>query len=791
MRITFKARPRGGLKLIEEIEDYPVCWLEGRNGVGKTLAVRLLELATGGQPYASDPAAWLSLRDNVGTVDIAIDRLGAGDRLDIVLTPNTWPKEPLLDMADRDTLGSAQLNGADIAIGAVRDVLRVSRIGGDETLTASLRSLIARDRALVARQNGRLEGTLNGLTDLIAVLFRPFGVLSLEAIMTVDGDIGRASEGVAGARRDLERAGEGASRMDTLLHLTRALDELRAGLPTVDAEMVTVEDDIERLEVVHADLTAREQQLAPIAAHAGEGPRLINRLNRLRERQDVQWWGAYNSANALLGPIGLPLDIQTVEQADIDGRTERAALVRLRAERSYPPNLRPFIDRVWESLNVGPEQGLDDADIAILADGRLTPRVLRDGLTAREAELRRQDPQVEEIDARLVALDGNLGAIGEALALLRQVDSAAQRRQKTERRIDEALSTLDAGDDYRAVVQQLGALDTELYGRMQRKAELVARKGYLEREGTEGELVARIAALRVELRLGGTPLDAAVAAAHAEEESHRDRLRAAHAELSRLEDLRNDLNKRLAGFVAALRGDERYAWLRRDVGDLLPLSSSPSEEARPRVEHLLMVIDRFRDGTDRVGIAASAVQDALDLLVASFDAPTPDARVARTNRYLAPLVAHYETQFGKLLATEDIQRALFDDGTFKSLDLLRREISWQVGPDETRRRPIEAFSSGERAFTYVLATVLSLQQEARPARNRLLVLDEFGAFIEADRLDRLLRFLQVQVLGANYADQVVIILPLHTRGDVLLAGDDARAKLFRKRGYLMYDKVPG
>lgn len=95
MRFNFRANPTGGIRLISEIADYRLCWLEGRNGIGKTLAVRLLELISGEQPYASAPAAWRSLRKNLGPTTVTVTGLKGGEELVVDLTPGEWPEEPV------------------------------------------------------------------------------------------------------------------------------------------------------------------------------------------------------------------------------------------------------------------------------------------------------------------------------------------------------------------------------------------------------------------------------------------------------------------------------------------------------------------------------------------------------------------------------------------------------------------------------------------------------------------------------------------------------------------------
>jgi hypothetical protein len=70
---------------------------------------------------------------------------------------------------------------------------------------------------------------------------------------------------------------------------------------------------------------------------------------------------------------------------------------------------------------------------------------------------------------------------------------------------------------------------------------------------------------------------------------------------------------------------------------------------------------------------------------------------------------------------------------------------------------MEGFSSGERAYAFTQARIADLEPSTKP--NRLLVLDEFGAYVAADRLPDLADFLANEARGV--ADQVLVILPLH------------------------------
>src|SRR5690348_11690361 len=111
MHFSITASSKGGLKVIPEIDDFRLSWIEGRNGIGKTIAVRLLELATGSQPYESNPAAWESLKRNLEAVEIRVAGLRDGGYIEITLEPSIWPDKP----SQGALLGTAKLNGKEIS----------------------------------------------------------------------------------------------------------------------------------------------------------------------------------------------------------------------------------------------------------------------------------------------------------------------------------------------------------------------------------------------------------------------------------------------------------------------------------------------------------------------------------------------------------------------------------------------------------------------------------------------------------------------------------------------------
>ena len=137
MRFQIETTPLGSLRVISEIPDGRLIRIEGRNGIGKSLAVRLLQLCTGNQPYLAHAQSWATLRQNLGEVSIFVTGLKDDHELRFHLNSHTWLEQP---EPVGDWLGSAYLDGSPILWTDVTRTLSVRRIAGDESLGESLAS---------------------------------------------------------------------------------------------------------------------------------------------------------------------------------------------------------------------------------------------------------------------------------------------------------------------------------------------------------------------------------------------------------------------------------------------------------------------------------------------------------------------------------------------------------------------------------------------------------------------------------------------------------------------------
>jgi hypothetical protein len=131
---------------------------------------------------------------------------------------------------------------------------------------------------------------------------------------------------------------------------------------------------------------------------------------------------------------------------------------------------------------------------------------------------------------------------------------------------------------------------------------------------------------------------------------------------------------------------------------------------------------------------------------------------------------------------EDFRVALLGERAEKvSIDLRTRLVSWEANGSQ-HTKPIEALSSGERAFAFTQAKLALLQQGPQSSQNRLIALDEFGAFVSSNRIRQLATYLQ-RWRDSHPSDQILIILPANQDYQALARGADGdTAKRYLRMG---------
>ncbi len=772
IEVEITPRASGGLRIISGIPANRPCRLEGRNGIGKSVAVRLLALASGKQPYAADPSSWLSLRELVGNTEIALTGLTGGvNRAVLRLTPERWPERPTSEVGT--WLGEVTLDGGPASPDQLFDLLDVVHLIGTERLGDTLAQ--QSDRFLVA-----LQGTSRRLRELEeqrAIL----GEIE-EEVRFLSPERARAE--VAARMQDERQANQIRERLKPKQQKVVELQKAAALVALIDAgaeggrdeEIRSIREQLPRAE---AELQRLEAELETAVKALSEGSRAQRavarqerKLTDLRRQQEQAL-----SRLAELAPRLVALDVEpsaemlspeaevklasSLDEAVAHRKMLESQLFRSRmteAQREVYDELRVVLD---SALHNGLSEFVlfrlhgQGVSVGELAEAITSPpesetpasEVLREAV-ALESDLqetlkiyRDRPRQTESVDQ-----------VSRELARLRSGVKAHDRQQDL---VEAARRTRDAASDQvRALALRLGALNRSGLGEAGlRDAEdqvgAVLHTYGIERDDLSGELTM------------------AQADARRDEETLTDTQNAIAAALESA--ARRRVAKR--NLAQKIYGDPQLSWLREIAG----LSEAETE----------MNDGRWQVTAERLTHIRSVVSQLVRDVEGLEDVAKSGGHEGRFGEALRSLI---ERDALADLSDPPIATALFDGGDLTDVDLRNATVTWTLGSGEVRTRPLSAFSSGEQALGFMRARLRQVADSG--SANRLVFLDEFGAFIAADRRRPLAELLAGNELE-ELSSQVVVVLPLQVDYEAELeqtTGElrelyESRARQITERGY--------
>jgi hypothetical protein len=775
MRFQFEPHTTGGLHVIAEIPNVSPCLIEGRNGIGKTVAVRLLELIAGHQPFSD--RQWHSLRKRLGNTVVRAEDLRDGQTFEFTFTPEEWSSDEGPPLAFGEWLGRVTIDGAGATVEEAQELLWVERFAGNEDLDLTLRRRTQSYADNAQRTSRAVTGAVERVTTLLGPLRDELSPVDPSELAETKGQLEKAEAAEKAARDDLA---ERIHQHEQVLGAIEARDRLRAAEDPHDGLQQRRRELAKRL----ADLSQDRDNLAeridktsgslkrqgdPQAA-LGEAQRILRyRLKRQRNiRSDIE---------RLSGVLDVNADLELI--AEEEAKAKKALLEleeRQRAVNAGGMTVQ-IIDTVAGVLAGPGAEGLDEQVFLRLPERVVTVAEARGGMMRQRDQLHRE-PKPDDLES----LTRDASRVQRRVTMLADLAARIQDTVKQQARIDEAETDVTRAEaaveragkrdeDYRTDNQQLGALEEEIDTVT---GELTDVHGQLGLEGgkspddARSDLESMLTALELE---DPSELDAF-------ERGLRRRLDDGRVDVQRAADhaaaLRRSvmvMNASVDAAMSVIGSDERFAWLH----DVLTNEASPGD-AFARLRGAVMgILDELEESRNLVEVVGTLAGGALQT-----QPMVPDVQL---NRAVRAVLAE-ELRQG--LDTPQIRKWLFGGAQVEAIDLEERELVLVKDGASSAPRAFDTFSTGEQAFAFTQARILELEPSNRP--NRLLVLDEFGAFVAADRMPDLAAFLR-GVDVAPIADQVLVILPLQLDYEAELGNTTGRLRQrFETRANALRDR---
>lgn len=885
MRFQFTRSGGDGLPVIPVIPDHRLSTIEGRNGIGKTLAARVLQFVSGEQPFAALPKAWESFCNDLGLLTVTIDGFPGGEIVRCQLDSSSWRGRSEADCRVRP--GDAFINDEVADWEAVRNLIQVRRIAGDEGLSETLARTL-RETSLFARDRDRetsaivddLGAQLGELTDNIVSVRAGNHVEDIDRYRLASRELDAAKKKADDVSLAQERA---ATRVEghqaiaaTLAALPQMLLEHAAASNAHAQAEASVQDadrkltDFGRQQVVNAENEARINWLVG---------RLPSRMRLLADaRVDEQAAHSYLKVEARLSDSErrrrtneVDLSISKLEE---ENRSSYLAGTVREAQKSIEGELRAMPKSAQQEriATIG-----RDIRVHELADGIAARRKQLEGipkpdevaereraierlrnertrLTSLPDIYRRTDQKQKLVDDGLRELIELRGAADEGQAFLDANERATSARtdmltatvalRERQAAIETAIGLEgdsaaglgnvradvedvddddDAGDNAETppllTGEQIAERVAEWVSRVGGEIDQRASKAWADAVKGSELLATRIERCETVIVKTVATLSAEAAAAEAEASASEERLADSAAAQNRAEEIVRTWLDRLGDAVRSLH-DEAGPWApyRKAVDGVLDkvglkagafadLAENPPRPSDllsadgPRCVAILTATQAVRaidEIAGEVEAAAARVRDQWsnaanylyqfsgELSTRLDDSPF-DARSMRaaTGAYLTKWAEH---TISDLLSSPELRAELFSGSDVVSFNMTDLTVSWTESvTNRKRRRPIEAFSSGEQVFAYTKAKLERLRGVRQHATQVVVFLDEFGAFVARDRFAQLVTYIEHDALG-TIADQIVVTVPLsgsleQVRDGATLA--NLKPELFDPPGYVV------
>jgi hypothetical protein len=245
--------------------------------------------------------------------------------------------------------------------------------------------------------------------------------------------------------------------------------------------------------------------------------------------------------------------------------------------------------------------------------------------------------------------------------------------------------------------------------------------------------------------------------------------------------LQDDIDA-LDELINKLASDPDLEWLRRSYPPIENLAEADFDQKLIILQDVGVRIRESLDSIDGTRAAVRGIGSSFHELAARLRSPDTRSTVAQAWTY--PTGMWLAAQAKQWLDDETMRQALFGGGSDVRLDPEQMTVSWLADGEEFVR-PLSVFSSGEQTFAFTRARVARLERESDPVANRLIALDEFGAYLDASRFARMVEYL-LERRRRVPDDQVLVILPYGSAsasGDSAAEGNAQHAQALARRGY--------
>ncbi|MFB8105160.1 hypothetical protein ACWDB3_09390 [Streptomyces bacillaris] len=786
MRIKIESERRRGLRIIDEIPDIALCKIQGHNGIGKTNAIKLLSLCTGATPFRGDAAAWASFKSQLLAAHVTISGLRDGEELEWDLEPNRWPDDPGESLGD--LIGVLRINGRRSQLSDISEILRVHHIVAAETPQNVLAGRVLEAQKDIQGWDYQRQLRVDALDESLASIHALITNLSPEKIASESLAAREARTRASSLTNRRETATERMALLQRVKQVSDQLVEVRGQGPEMDAKLEELKKQLEEIDRRKDELNKRIAEASARQHQDAEAEREFANAQKYLDRHDRVARDARTALDMLAASAEVDPQRDVIETAIREASAKLTELTEKLPQVHAAPLVLEVLDDLVRRLGEAERENLGHAALVESGDGSINWTVsnLRDALASQREILGQRTPSADaaRLSDEIEKTRSRLYSLAQAKDTLAEFEAAESALSKAKVRLRNAAEGLPE-QAARTLDDLMGArnnLDQEAAKVQTRQARLTHTRELLGGGLDEESLSAELTQLCKQLEVKVSRIHSQVAS---ESEKFEEIVRAETQAVQQAERGQQSLERRereIEQVFLQLQTAEELEWVRNAV-DIARISGMNLEQKAAALTGISAQLDRARNRLHLIDDAVSGTGTALSKLQAGLQTGTGQEEPETLYDTAARHWLGREVQ--RWFEDEFVRKALFGGGTEIRLDSRDMSIFWVNQNGEEERRPLTGFSSGQQVLAYTQAQIAKIDAEELPAANRLIALDEFGAFLDWKNMSSLVNLLKVREPGVS-KDQVVVILPLEedrpSRQDGMPSAD-GQFRSLENRGY--------
>jgi hypothetical protein len=560
---------------------------------------------------------------------------------------------------------------------------------------------------------------------------------------------------------EAERIGTRVSALSEAVRLAGQLDDIRGRGPELSGQLADIEHQQEALA---AERSALDRQITETGRreHQDQAARrkftLARQLVDKRERELRDCAGRLNDAAAEAGTHPDPAQIEALTQQlsrKLDDLTRRLP------EINASPFMARLLSDIADRLRTAEAAGL--AEEVLIAASAVSPewtvRAWRE-VCEQEAASRAAEgatATAREIETDIADVRKRLYLLAGAGELSIRVTQAAENKQRASQRLAVAIENLP--HEEAVTLEQLVSAREETESQL---AELAERHAAVQHALSlvgggidESALRERLARICDETGVPESRLRSQLAAEQERLASAQESVTASGLAAGTAHREADESAATVGAALTALREHPQLTFARNAASGLMSMAATSDADRAAMLSALRTAMEGAKQNNHGARGQILSIAAALDAVAAQFRGTS---KPVEGTRWLKPVQKWLGSQVAEWFTHAEVREALFPHGQDISVDIEGMAVSWTSG-GEPMTRPMTAFSSGQQALAYTRARMAPLDSAGATAANRLIALDEFGAYIAADGMRHLSRYLLDRRKKFPH-DQVVLVLPL-------------------------------